>query len=110
MQGLGIRLARRINRATHRKGSLWTDRYHARKLTTPTEVRNALVYVLQNRKKHGALSTHVDPMSSGPLFSGWSDYEPSSDDRGICADPRTWLLRVGWKKRGLISIHESPSS
>jgi len=48
MQGLGIRLAKAINRALGRKGRVWNDRYHARALRTPREVRNALVYVLAN--------------------------------------------------------------
>ena len=34
-------------------GKVWRDRYHARKLTTSSEVGRALVYVLQNERKHG---------------------------------------------------------
>jgi hypothetical protein len=37
-----------INGALGRHGRVWSDRYHARALATPREVRNALVYVLQN--------------------------------------------------------------
>src|SRR5262245_13707049 len=48
LQGLAI-LAKRVNRALDRAGSFWSDRYHARPLRTPREVRNALVYVLQTR-------------------------------------------------------------
>ena len=42
MQGLQVRLARRINRLLERTGSLFATRYHARALRTPREVRNAL--------------------------------------------------------------------
>ena len=35
-----------------RRGFLWADRYHARALRTPKEVRHVLVYVLFNIKKH----------------------------------------------------------
>src|SRR5437879_4806944 len=47
-----IRVARAVNRALNRRGAVWTDRYHARALTSPRAVRNALVYVLMNRRKH----------------------------------------------------------
>jgi REP element-mobilizing transposase RayT len=39
MNGLEVRLARRINRALGRSGAFFADRYHARSLRTPTEVR-----------------------------------------------------------------------
>jgi hypothetical protein len=48
MQGLLSILARRINRLQGLLGPLWRERYHARPLKTPKEVRSALVYVLQN--------------------------------------------------------------
>jgi REP element-mobilizing transposase RayT len=44
VRGLAIRLARTVNRVLDRRGQVWADRYHARALTTPREVRNALVY------------------------------------------------------------------
>jgi len=46
LRGLSIRVARAVNRALGRRGAVWQDRYHARALTTPRAVRNALVYVL----------------------------------------------------------------
>src|SRR5262249_44272547 len=72
-QGLAIRIARRVNRQLGRKGTFWNDRYHANVLKSPRQVRNALVYVLHNRKKHGALSGVFDFMSSCAWFSGWRD-------------------------------------
>src|SRR4051812_5153542 len=53
MQGLSIRIAKRLNRALGRRGRFFSDRYHARALKTPREVRNALAYVLNNARKHG---------------------------------------------------------
>jgi REP element-mobilizing transposase RayT len=41
MHGLGVRLARRINAHLDRSGNVF-ERYHARSLCTPREVRNAL--------------------------------------------------------------------
>ncbi|MEO8177864.1 MAG: transposase [Deltaproteobacteria bacterium] len=52
VQGLSIRLALAINRHLERKGRLFVDRYHARALKTPREVRFALRYVLLNARKH----------------------------------------------------------
>jgi putative transposase len=42
IQGLSIRVARVVNREFERKGRLFADRYHARALKTPREVRLAL--------------------------------------------------------------------
>ena len=65
VSGLAIRVARAVNRALCRRGPVWSGRYHARALTTPREVRHALVYVLTNRRKHGGDIRGVDPCSSG---------------------------------------------
>ena len=48
IQGLAIRVAKAINRRLGRDGHVWDGRYHARVLRSPREVRNALVYILQN--------------------------------------------------------------
>ncbi len=62
MQGLAIRIARGVNRAAGRKGKLWADRYHARILRSPREVRLALCYVLQNTRRHATTESEiVDP-------------------------------------------------
>src|SRR5207244_3534237 len=72
VQGLAIRMARAINRALGRCGRVWGDRYHARALRTPREVRNALVYVLNNWRKHLPQVRGLDPRSSAAWFSGWA--------------------------------------
>jgi len=120
MQGLSVRLVRRLNRSLGRSGTLLHDRYHSRRLRTPTEVRNVLAYVLCNSRKHAAERGvrlergWVDPFSSGPHFTGWSDLirPPSTYARGprSTAPPRSWLLRTGWKRRGLISVDAVPAS
>ena len=110
MQGLSIRCARAINRVfggIH--GQVWGDRYHARALKTPREVRNGIVYVLMNAKKHVRnFRFAIDVLSSAPWFDGIRDNvvvdEPSPVMRS-----RTWLGNVGWRKRGLIQPHEKPS-
>jgi len=109
VQGLAVRIAKRLNRLWHRRGSAFSDRYHARVLATPREVRNALVYVLQNAKHHGVHAGHVDPCSSGPWFTGWLDQRPL-EEPGPFARARTWLLRVGWHRTwGGLSILCAPA-
>jgi putative transposase len=76
MNGLTVRLARRLNRVLGRRGEVFADRYHARLLRTPAEVRAALLYVLNNRRRHAAQSGvrlppgWLDPFSSAASFAG----------------------------------------
>ena len=107
MKGLAVRFARALNRLWKRKGSVFSDRFHARALRTPREVRSALVYVLQNAKHHGLRLLGVDPYSSGPWFEGWKQGIVLVSD-GPATRARTWLLRMGWRKHGLIGIDERP--
>jgi hypothetical protein len=83
MQGLAVRVARAINRATGRKGKVFADHFFARELRTPAEVRRAIRYVLDNHLHHDSeRRLQTDPCASDmPL-----------------AQPRTWLLSVGWLK------------
>ena len=46
--GLAVRVARAVNRALGRRGTVWAVRFHARAITTPRAMRNAIVYVLTN--------------------------------------------------------------
>src|SRR5262249_54143530 len=105
MRGLVVRIARQVNRLLMRKGPLGADRWHARALTLTRQVRNALVYVFGNFRKHErrAPQAEVDPFSSAPYFDGWSGPAPpmspsDSDESGVVA-ARTWLMRTGWRRR-----------
>lgn len=110
MCGLLVRLARGWNRTWGRRGAVFADRYHARVLRTPLEVRRALVYVLHNAKKHGGQAIGVDPYSSGTWFDGWREASAQCEISIASAfpSPRTWLLRHGWRLHGLIGVAESP--
>ena len=123
MKGLGVRVARAVNRTLERRGRVWSDRYHARELTSPRSVRNALVYVLHNARKHRASLAFVDPCSSAAWFEGFRRDElatiASAGARAIAAvagnerptaAARTWLAGVGWRRLGLIGVDESPAS
>ena len=118
--GLEIRIAQRVNAKLGRRGKLFPQRYHARCLKTPREVRNVLAYVLLNRKHHAAekpfTRTWIDPCSSAAWFAGWA--QPVHADEpwkrellGLpppTAPPETWLLAEGWKRHGLLRFDERP--
>jgi REP element-mobilizing transposase RayT len=112
MQGLAVRLARRLNARIGCRGQLFSDRYHARALRTPLEVRRALLYVLQNHHHHARIlrAPSLDSLSSAPYFDGFGQGHPMH--RGHDApvtEPSTWLLRIGWRRHGLIGRDERPS-
>jgi hypothetical protein len=74
MQGLAIRIAKRVNALVSRSGKLWACRFFSRALTSPRAVRNALAYVLHNFVKHGARgAAGIDPYSSAPFFDGFRE-------------------------------------
>ncbi len=113
MQGLSVRIARGLNKLWGRRGKVFADRYHAEILKTPRRVRNVLVYVLMNARRHGIVLGErvVDPFSSGTWFEGWKEkvisHLPPLPD--FLPHAESWLLRVGWRKQGLLSIHAKPA-
>jgi putative transposase len=113
--GVSIRLARAVNRLLRRRGRVWSDRYHARPLPTPREVRNALVYVVMNWTKHVRGSRGLDPYSSAWWLEGWKVPPSSGPPHPLPSDPpveipRSWLLKTGWKRRGEIASDERTSA
>ncbi len=98
MRSVAIRVARYVNDLLSRRGSLWADRWHGRALTSPREVRNVLLYVLANFRKHGRgeLSAGLDAYSSAAWFDGWREWAPSSGLPPPLAGPRrpSWLRQV----------------
>ncbi len=119
MQGLLIRVARALNKLWARRGKVFADRYHDHILRTPREVRNAIGHVFQNGKEHAAEGCEVrvrqamDTYTSAPWFDGFRE---TIVVRGIdsierpTAEARTWLLRIGWRRHGLLSVHELPAA
>ena len=130
VRGFSISAARQINKAItarggdRRTGRAIGDRFHARPLTTPRAVRNALVYCLGNWRHHGedrapfARTWKVDPFSSGAVFFGWKELEgspvlwplPPTYQPLIVFRPRTWLLQSWDRFYPLISVQEVPGS
>ena len=114
MQGLLIRAAKALNRVWNQKGRVFRDRFFEHVLRTPREVRNALLYVLNNARRHGCrLPRDVpDRFSSGRFFDGWQDFMARVVP-GLClpiAQARTWLLTVGWRRHGGLSVAATPGT
>jgi REP element-mobilizing transposase RayT len=132
MQGFQISAAKHLNAAIskgksrpRRRGSVFPDRYHAEIITSPTQARHTLSYVLNNWRKHQEdrrapmSGWTIDWFSSAVMFPGWVEYGdeaflwrgPPTYDPLITYQARTWLLRVGWTRGGPpISVHEVPSA
>ena len=113
MKAIGTRVARAVNRVMRRRGPVLRDRYHLRVLRTPLEVRRALAYVVLNARKHLGRRAprvgRVDPASSGPWFSGWREGVVAlARSPAPVAQALTWLLRVGWRRHGLLDPWEVP--
>ncbi len=128
VRGFSISAARQINRAItarggdRRTGKVISDRFHARPLTSPRAVRNAIAYLLGNWRHHGedrapfARTWKVDPFSSGAVFSGWKELEdspvlwplPPRYLPLLVFRPRTWLLQSWDRFHPLISVYEVP--
>jgi REP element-mobilizing transposase RayT len=120
MKAIGARLARAVNRVMGRSGPVLADRYHARLLPTPKEVRSALRYVLLNARRHAApakttlaRAVRIDPASSARWFDGWKGKSPvpsalEPPAARAVARARTWLLSVGWRRHGLLDPADVP--
>ena len=84
------------------------------------DFRRALGYVLLNARRHLAKSrgvsrsttAHLDGASSARWFDGWRPEAvsriPIASGASEVARPRTWLLRVGWRRHGLVDPAEVP--
>lgn len=117
IQSLSIRIARGLNRLTARRGPVFQDRYHAVVLRSPLQVRRALAYVLNNARRHAAESGYrvrngaIDPFSSARAFDGWNAmYTVLPPAACATSPPSSWLLRLGWRKHGLIPVDEVPAA
>jgi putative transposase len=110
MHGLAIRLALAVNRVLGRKGKVVGDRYHARPLLTPRQMRASMVYVLLNFRKHLRAPACIDPRSSGPHFSGWQRAPHAADVACAVAPAVTWMAQIGWRLAGgPLRVEESPA-
>ena len=84
MQGLGVRLARNLNRLFGRQGKLLSERFHAHVLRNRIEALNAVRYVRTNHLHHRGIRDertravaasmfprpHGDPLATNHLGHG----------------------------------------
>ena len=130
MQSFQISAAKHLNRASskgrpgpRRRGCVFSDRYYAEVIDSPRQARHALAYVLQNWRKHHedrdplVAGWDFDWFSSAWTFPDWLECTdpffhppPPTYEPLIVRRPTTWLLLTGWKRHGLISYREVPSS
>jgi len=117
MKAVASRLARAVHRVFQRTGKVLDGRYHMQALTHPRQVRNAIAYVLCNTRKHFwqrkgyAPPVQFDAASSARWFDGWLRNAPSESlgpDVREVSPPKSWLLRIGWRRVGLIDPAEVP--
>ncbi|MCA1827290.1 MAG: transposase [Myxococcales bacterium] len=87
MHGLNIRIAKALNRLMKSSGQVFADHYHGRILTTPTELVNAIAYVLGNFAHHHGGAPGGDRFSS-----------IACDRARVLGEPQGWLPRVGWRR------------
>ena len=137
MRKLFSRIALAVNAVAKRRGSLFRDRHHREELDGPTKMRNALVYVLFNDRKHHAQNSgaidepffrELDDRSSAAWLAAEDWDERARPPPETCARlrardgdidglgaprsaPRTWLAQSGWRLRGhggAMKLHELP--
>ncbi len=105
MQGLGVRIARGLNRLMGRAGKVFADRFHAHALGSPTEARNAIDYVLGNTRIHAerqgrTVARYVDRFAVsheqlGDETAWWRTFDDGSPP---VTAPASWLLEKGWRR------------
>jgi REP element-mobilizing transposase RayT len=131
MQGFQISAAKHLNVAISkerqgppRRGAVFPDRYHPVVITSPTQARHALSYVINNWRKHRedrrAITRGwiIDWFSSAPVFRDWQEHggksvsieHPPGYEALVVHAPKTWILSTGWKLLGGISHRAVPSA
>ncbi len=92
VRALLIRIAKRINRMMGASGPRFVDRYHEQRLGSPTQVRNALRYVIRNH------ALHLTRLGKTP--STEADEFSSAVRSELASKPKSWLLRVAMQRAG----------
>jgi len=90
LQGLAVRIARRLNRLMGRAGKVFADRFHQHVLRSPAEVARAVAYVLGNFVVHALRRGERVELAAPDEYSS-----ARRTDTGppLVARAQTWLLR-----------------
>jgi REP element-mobilizing transposase RayT len=116
MKGIAVRIARGLNTAIGRRGTVIGQRYHLRVVRSPLQAHRCIAYVLNNLRRHAAqrgkrlAADYLDECSSARVFDGWSyRADESCRARDPCPDlpigvhaPRSRLLSHEWRAFGLL--------
>lgn len=110
MKSFGSRFGKALLKSSRQRKPVFKGRFHMYVLKTPTEVKNALKYVLLNESKHIKTIAFVDEFSSGYAFENWHKlmrvpdwmetqlHDARPRDFSHLAPARSWLLREGWMR------------
>jgi len=89
---------------------IFRGRYHTQIIKTPTQMKQALKYVLLNPAKHFKKAPYLDLYSSGVVFSAWkrlignelfvsTSMKRLEEKLGeFLSPPELWLTQSGWWK------------
>jgi putative transposase len=105
MKGLGVRIARGVNKLLGRKGRVIADRFYVEVLRSPRQVAHALDYVLGNYFRH--LGRLPNPVLG--TWAGFTDVCASPAHEGLApparSRPRTWKLARAEAELRYRSVH-----
>jgi hypothetical protein len=89
---------------------LFRGRYHMQSIETPTQMKQALKYVLLNPAKHFKKAPYLDVFTSAAIFEDWKRLigrelilnapltTLRQNLREFLSPPKLWLTQAGWKK------------
>jgi hypothetical protein len=104
MRRFNILVAKAINRALGRSGTVFAYRYEAKVISTPAQASVLCAWRRYGAHEREGRGVVLDPYASAATFDGWiagvarplvGGLEPLTLDT-----PRTRLLRSGWRKDG----------
>jgi putative transposase len=107
MRSLFTSLAKRL-----KWGRIFNGRYHLCVITSPTQMKNTLRYVLLNAAQHAKLIDYIDEFSSGFHFPHWRNLVRITEQLAVqigrvdalesagLSQPRSWLAAEGWMRAG----------
>jgi hypothetical protein len=115
IESIASRFATAVNRTFRRSGQVIAGRYHVQLLTSPRQVRNALLNVRKHFKQRAghAPPVKIDAASSVSQFDGRRRTPETlraraTKDEEDVAKPSSWLLSLGWRRHGPIDPSAIP--
>lgn len=111
MRSFASGMAKGIRAFIGGRGEVFNGRFHMRAIENPTQMRNTVIYVLQNQAKHQGVIDHFDQYSSAWHFKEWKKlakarispllYQRARSSAQLpphLSAPRSWLAREGWRR------------